>query len=269
MKKETKTMPVEKETPPAADSIDWSQEKVTGLEQTKAEDLGIPFLSICQKGSAEYDEQHKSYATKKIEGIEVGDVFNTLSRQILYVHGESKPLFFIPCAHQKLWQEWRKRNAGGGFIKSHDSSAILADCKRNEKKQDELPNGNIIMTTSYFYGFCQTGEYDWSRAIIAMTSTQLKKARAWLNAIVSHKLQGQVLPMFSHIYNLTTVPESNDEGNWFGWAFETGRMIARTDLMTVGTEQKQIVDESRVVAKQMTSQRLLGVGGEPADDTPY
>jgi hypothetical protein len=62
-----------------------------------------------------------------------------------------------------------------------------------------------------------------------MTSTQLKKARSWLNMATNIKLNGPngqyVPPLFSHKYLLTTVPESNTKGSWIGWHIELGPMV--------------------------------------------
>ena len=54
-----------------------------------------------------------------------------------------------------------------------------------------------------------------------MSSTQLKKARRWNTQMQALKERGKnglfILPMMAHIWKLTTVPESNDKGSWFGW----------------------------------------------------
>ena len=58
-----------------------------------------------------------------------------------------------------------------------------------------------------------------------MSGTQLKKSRAWNSVASTLKVKagdGRVFtpPIYSHKYKLTTVPESNDHGNWFGWNIE-------------------------------------------------
>lgn len=61
-------------------------------------------------------------------------------------------------------------------------------------------------------------------ALIVMKSTQLKKSRKWNSMMMSVKLQGRnglyTPPMYSQIYRLSTVPESNDKGKWYGWEVE-------------------------------------------------
>jgi hypothetical protein len=61
-------------------------------------------------------------------------------------------------------------------------------------------------------------------ALIVMKSTQLKKSRKWNSMMQSVKVEGKnglfTPPMFSQIYRLTIVSESNAKGNWHGWEIE-------------------------------------------------
>lgn len=247
------TAPVEDNDP-----FNWGgTDMPTGFEMTKPEDMGIPFLIILQKGSPEVDETHKDYAKKKIEGAKAGMIMNTLSREIVYRPG-GEPLLFVPCAFEKLYQEWKPRDEGGGFVTSHQSAAILRNTERNEKNQDILPNGNQIITTAYFYGFSFLGG-EWVRTIIAFTSTQLKKARTWLNMATSLKYQGRSVPLYSHIYKITTVVESNAKGSWYGWDVKVDRILRTSD--------QALITSAVEVASQMTQQRLLAAPSEEAGPT--
>jgi len=219
MAKETKTA-----TPAAASQAvqgyDWSQAGVTGFENVQQSDLGIPFLVILQKGNPQIDEAHPDYVTKKIEGAKVGDIINNVTNSVVWSRGSAAALQFIPCAFEKSFVEWTPREKGGGLVKMHINAGIIGECTRNEKGQDQLKNGNIVVTTAYFYGlFMHDGEY--TPAIIGLSSTQLKKSKLWLNMMNALKLQGPkglfTPPMFSHAYALTSVPESNEKGNWYGW----------------------------------------------------
>jgi hypothetical protein len=206
--------------PAAVTTYDWGAVQTTGFENVSKEDLGIPFLVVLQKGSPEVDRTHPDYATKAIKGAEAGDIVNTISRQILYKVGSENPLRFIACGFEKLFVEWKDRESGGGMVRAHRDPNIVNECNRNERGQDILRNGNIIVTTAYFYGLVIT-DTDRIPAIIGMSSTQLKKSRLWLNMMSAIKVQtskGLITPpMFSHIYSLTTVPEANEKGSWFGW----------------------------------------------------
>lgn len=239
---------------------DWSTESVSGFEAVRPEDLGLPFLIIVQKGSPEVDNTHKDYATKKIEGAEVGDIVNTLSREVVYSKG-SEALRVIPCSYERLFQEWSPREKGGGMVKSHKNQAILSEVAgKNDKGQDVLRNGNVLVTTAYFAVRVIPDEGDSYRAVIGLSSTQLKKGRQWLNMSSSLKLtngRGERFtpPMFSHEYHLTTGPESNAKGSWYGWKIELGPML----------KDPKLISDARETAKSaVSSERLLAA---PSDTT--
>ena len=63
-----------------------------------------------------------------------------------------------------------------------------------------------------------------SPALIVMKSTQLKKSRKWNSMMQSVKMKGSnglfTPPMFSQIYRMTIMSESNDKGKWHGWEIE-------------------------------------------------
>jgi hypothetical protein len=273
MAKTTKTEPTaEPQVNTQVEAMDWSSEAQTGFEGTRPEDLGIPFLSLMQKGSPEVDEEHEDHAIKTIDGVKAGMIINTLSRQIVYAKDENKPLEFVPVFHEKLYQEWKPRNQGGGFVQSHRSPVILTRTKRNEKNKDILPNGNEIITTSYIYGFALGISDDGKpvRCILALTSTQLKKARMWLNMMQTIKIGGKTPPMYSHSYNITTVQESNNDGNWYGWKFDINRTLTKADL--------PLIEECRHIAANCAQAASAQVGngsaaepaqlsgGEPGDE---
>jgi hypothetical protein len=270
--KQTKTAPtVEKPistATPQADTMDWGQEQASGFEGTRPEDLGIPFLSLLQKGSPEVDEDHPDHATKKIEGVKAGMIINTLTRQIVFAKDDSNPLLFVPVFHEKLYQEWKPRNQGGGFVQSHRSPVILTKTKRNEKNKDILPNGHEIITTSYFYGFAMgIGEEGKPlRCIIALTSTQLKKARMWLNMMQTIKINGKTPPMFSHSYAITSVSEQNAEGSWYGWKFEVDRTLTKADMPLIEAARSIAAECAASSNKMLAAPSTSEEAGSSEDD---
>lgn len=191
----------------------------TGFENVTARDLLIPRLTILQglspqvtKGQPEYDDDAK-----------VGDVYDVGL-------GDRFPdgIIFIPVYYQKQWLEWAPRASGKGLQGIHDSDAILQETEKDEKGKDVLDNGNYIVETAQLYGMNVTAEF--RRSFIPMASTQLKKARRLLTLATSEKLtraDGSQFtpPIFYRSYGLSTVPESNNEGNWMGWKVERGQAL--------------------------------------------
>lgn len=256
MAKETKKpgVPPAKTTAPA---IDWGVEQVTGMENVSTEDLGIPFLLILQKGSPEVDKSHKDYKSKKIDGAEVGDIINTVTRKVLH-KCEGDPVSFVPCTYQTSFVEWRPRDEGGGFVKYHPDASILMSCTKNEKGQDVHENGNLVVKTAYFFGYTFDENGEPEPCVVGMKSTGLKKARQWLNMISGLKVEsptrGRITPpMFSHRYSLSSVPETNESGSWFNWAIESGAPITEAKLVEFGRNSAKTMSLGGKPSHQITS----------------
>ena len=95
-------------------------------------------------------------------------------------------------------------------------------------------NGNYIENTANHYVMVIDEQGLPHPALIVMKSTQLKKSRKWNSMMMSVKLQGKnglyTPPMYSQIYKLTTVKESNDKGQWFGWEVERVSSVESDDV---------------------------------------
>lgn len=213
---------------------DWDNNvESTGLENLSQADLGIPILAILQKGSAEIDEDHEDHQSKKIEGAKVGDIINTTSRKILHTTG-GQPVKVVPYFYQLVYIEWRPKSAGGGIVATHTNPNILMSAVRDEKTgKDVLPNGNNIVTTAYYFVRVLNEDGTKDDALLTMTSTQLKKSRAWLNMMKGFTSKnGNILPMYHRPYFLSTIPESNAKGTWRGWKIEPGpQALSDVDLI--------------------------------------
>lgn len=239
------------------EEYDWFDDAGQGFENVGSGDLGLPFLGLIQKMSDEADETTGKY----IEGAKPGMIFDTVSREIL--GGSGEPVEVIPCVYKKMYVEWRPREGGGGLVAMHEDSSILKETTRDDKGQDVLEDGNLIVTTAYFFGLYKQDD-DWHRCVISMTSTQLKKARRWLSMMTSIKLDGKngkfTPPMFSHTYLLSSIPEENTKGSWWGWKIEKGELLSDPPLIGMVKENHQALSGG-------FSQNLLSEGN--GDNSPF
>jgi len=202
------------------DSLDNS-----GFETMSAADIAIPFILVLQALSPQIRGDNK------IEGANEGDFYNTVTN---FVYGDQIKL--IPCAFNKAWVEWSPREKGGGFIRQYSDISILDKCIKNDKNQDALKSGNIIVTTAYHYCILlHLGNIE--RVVVALTSTQLKKSRRWNSQMMALQIKtadGIITPpMFSHIYTATTIEERNDQGSWAGWDISNPVPIDDLNLYTL------------------------------------
>jgi hypothetical protein len=93
----------------------------------------------------------------------------------------------------------------------------------------------------------------WTKAIIKMKSTQLKKSRTW-NSIMSNqrRVDGDEVYQpkdFARSYVLKTIREKNDKGKWFGWVISEGDWIDELKISNV----EKIYEDAMLFEKQIHS----------------
>lgn len=189
----------------------------SGFENVTAKDLLIPRLTILQGLSPQVTPSKPEYDPD----ARVGQIYD-VGLQQSFPDG----IAIIPLFYAKAYLEWAPRKSGEGLKAIHDDPAILAQCrKEDDSSKMVLPNGNYISETAQFY--VMNISADFRRSFLPMSSTQLKKAKRLLTLATSEKVKrgdGSEFtpPLFYRSYNLTTVPESNNEGDWVGWKIERG-----------------------------------------------
>jgi hypothetical protein len=182
----------------------------SGFENVRPEDIAIPFIRVLQSNSPQ------CHGPEKIPGAMAGQFYNTVTHAVYKDH-----IDIIPCAFQKVFIEWTPREQGGGFIKEYLDSSILSGTKKNDKNVDVLPNGNVLIPTAKHWCLLLKEDGGFERAVLSLTSTQLKKSRNWLSQMLSLQIsfKGKKFtpPMYSHSYTVTATEESNDLGSWYGY----------------------------------------------------
>jgi hypothetical protein len=233
--------------------INFEEDAGTGFENLTTKDVSIPFISIVQQLSAALKRE------TKIAGAEEGHILNTVTQEV--VPGE-KGIVVIPCAYQKKWVEWKPRSSGGGFVKHHDTEAILAQCTQDDKMNEILPTGNQIVETAYFYVLLKTAEGNWTKAVLPMSKTQLKKAKKW-NTIMSNikfpraKGGAYTPPPFSHSYSLKTIREAKSGFSWFGWEIAMEGIVKDFLIYEVAKELHKEVEKGGIKVEPV---------GEPTEE---
>lgn len=188
-----------------------------GSESMGRDDLAIPRLSILQALSPQCKKREATY----IDGAEEGMIFDTVGHHLF--DGE-EGILVIPCSYRRTNIEWAPRDSGGGFINDHgNDDSVLNGCTKNEKGQLINRAGNLIVPTAEYFVMVYDPETNTATPyVLSMSSTQLKHSRRWNTLMNTLRLPnprgGTFNPaMFYCAYRLTTSPESNDSGSWFGW----------------------------------------------------
>jgi hypothetical protein len=239
---------VKQDNLPVAFADDMMADAGLGFENVSANDVAIPYLKILQALSPELR------GVTKVAGAEEGLIINTVTGQLM------KEGRVIPCAFKKSYVEWTPREAGGGLVKEHTDEKILEKTKKNERGQDVLPNGNLIVTTAYHYVMV-VSDGGFERALLAMSSTQLKKSRRWLGQMMSLQVKvGEksfTPPPFSHSYHLGTGMETKDTNSWYGWLINDPLMV----------NDKGIYEAAKKFGADVTA-GLVKVSEPPAEGAP-
>lgn len=176
-------------------------------EAMEAADLEIPRLAICQAMS----EVRKKSSPSYIEGIEEGNVYNTLTRQIY-----GNEVVVVPIHYQKDYVVWldRTKAADNAFRGSFSSLKEAQEAIRG-LPDDEAKIAEVV-ETPVFYVFVMT-ERGPEEAIITMPKSGWKTARRW-NSLV--RLAGG--PRYARGYKLSTVEVDGPKGTY--WAFNVQQL---------------------------------------------
>jgi len=228
--------------------INYEQFAGMGMEEIKATDLSIPFLRILAQLSPQVNKRDGAY----VQGAEAGDIYHTVSN-IAFKGDEGVRV--VPCYLSHRYVEWKPREKGGGYVGSyHGEDPITKTTRRDDRGNEVLPNGNMLVNTYQFFVLLLTEEGP-QRCIIAMSSSQVTTAKKWNTTINSQTMRGAngnlfTLPMFANIYTLTTSPQQNDKGSWFGWKIQREGLVADKDILAMGAEFSKAIRAGEVTVKE-------------------
>ena len=190
----------------------------SGAESMTNEDFMIPRISLLQDLSPQVKKREKTY----VDGAEAGSIFNNVTQKV--TDGETG-ITVLPIKYRRTHLEWKPNR--GGFVKDHGSdSSVLDSCVQDADSftfvNDE---GNEIVTTAeYFLFLIEDGKYE--PAVLSMSKSQLRKSRRWNSVMNQLKIQSDdgvnffSPALFYTAYNLTSAPQTNEKGTWFGWEIE-------------------------------------------------
>jgi len=241
---------------------DYGADAGGGLEGATSDSYAVPFLSVLQKGSPQVDEA----SGVAIEGARAGMIFESVTGRM---HDGKKGVLIVPCAYRRVYLRWGARGESGGGFKgelSVDQVAIMRDKGEVKELENKLyvpmPDGSInekksdrISDTRNHYCLVVNEDGTWTTALLSLTSTQIKKSKLLASMIASRKVRtasGIIQPAsWASLVRLTSVPESNDKGSWYGVRFEFDGDLLRpdSDLYKAGREFNHLVAAGKVEAK--------------------
>jgi hypothetical protein len=138
---------------------------------------------------------------------------------------------------------WGARDAGGGFkgeiapemlakmraenqIVESKGITMVAD-KNGEVDQDE--SDRVIDTRVHYMLLVDRKKKTAKRCVLSLSRTQVKKSKDLMSMFAEYRTEDngeEYQPAtFQHIIKMTTVPEKNDQGTWYGVNFELVDLI--------------------------------------------
>lgn len=193
-------------------AADYGEYATLGFEGHSQDDYSIPFIGVLQSNSPIVAEEDAEARPGMILNTVTGDLYKG-----------SEGVRFIPVVTQHNYVEWRPRDAGGGFVSVRDLDDPEVERGRAQTKVGKIlnPAGNELVETFSVYGLVVNPDGTSAQAVIAFTSTKIKKYRHWMTKArtIQIPVNGRRIPapLPAHVYRLKTVKEKNTKGEFYNW----------------------------------------------------
>lgn len=185
---------------------------------TKAADNLVPLLQVLQPLSPQVLKKNPGY----IAGAEAGD-FIAKSLDPPVISGKDG-FYFQPVGMYQEWVAWVPRERGGGFAGRYpyNGGTPPKGAKLKARKADggrrppAFAMGETdLVDTRYVPGFMWDDGTP-TPFVIPFTSTGHAVAKGWMSRQMNlQDDEGNILPAFAALYQLTTTGAKNNLGEWF------------------------------------------------------
>ena len=206
-------------------SVDFLNEFADeGFENLDSSDFVIPFLRILQKLSPQVDKDSDEH----VSGAQAGLFYNTVNQKIY-----GKTIEVIPLVFKKAWLEWGPNR--GGLMGRHEPHSIKINTSNftNWHPVGENSENSIVETMLFF--ILIIGHFQDGPIVFPLSKSGIKHGKNWNTNIMMTRLpSGQRAPYYSSVWEMETVLNKNDQGNWF----------------QVGGKKTAIVRERFITAKE-------------------
>lgn len=232
-----------------------------GFEGSSREDYAVPFLRILQSNSPQVVD-------KTVPDAQPGLIFNNVTQELF------KEVTFIPCSRDHNYVEYIPREAGGGFVGIRPADdPLVVDLIKRHGGFTKLPTaeGHELVQTFYIFGLNVREDGNVEQDVVSFSSTQIKKYKNWMTtaSTLMHKRANNTmmrLPLFAHKWTLTTVPEKNKKGSFWGWRITLGERLAPNDpLFQLARGFHEVVKSGAVKAAHDAGEQPTG----SEEDPPY
>jgi hypothetical protein len=234
-----------------------------GMEEATADSFSIPFLSVLQKGSPQVDDA----SGQAIKGAKAGMLYDNVSKTLF---DGNKGVDLVQAHYKRVWLRWGARDAGGGFkgeiapemlaqmradnqIVDVKGITLIAD-KNGEVDLDE--SDRVIDTRVHYMLIVDRKKRTSKRCVLSLSRTQVRKSKLLMSQFAEYRAEedGEEYnpATYQHIINVTTVPEKNDQGTWYGVDFKLVELIDDpNDALYLAAKQFKEAVKSGVASAKM------------------
>lgn len=229
--------------------MSFDPKKLAGLGMDQLdESTSMPLLKLLQPRCAEVDPDHRDHDKKGITGARTGDVVFSPEALVL-----SRPISIIPLSIKSLYAEWKPKGQGGGLVAHHGLNIVshpdYVKGRNPDKPYSESLGQNDLMMTMYICVLFEKSAGNWERAIIALTSTNLKHGRTMQSQIKKFRYDDpSVKPfMFSRKFTLESQKAASSEHSWYEFK------ITPSDILDFDKDSALLTQASEAFAEATAS----------------
>ena len=238
----------------------FAQYEGAGMQNITAEHLLIPRVTILQKLSPQLSRSKPEFIKTASEGqicnVGTGEVFDEM--------------LFVPVLFREDFIEWAPRDSGRGIVQIHQDKSILDECDVNDRGQHTHGENLVVNTGAFFGWYLPKGGKELNKCFVSMSGVQWKKARKLLTLASSIKLTRKngskyTPPLWYMGYTMATQPESNVQGEWYGWSVELGKSLPDV-TKALKLKLDEVVEDSISFESTITETQLSLTHEESAEE---
>ncbi len=191
---------------------DFGEFAGVGMENVDSTDISIPFLGIIQTDSPQLDKGHAKY----IKGCEKGDLFNTVTNEII---GDGRAVYYVACCKERQYVEWIPFKDGGGYCGTHEPNSKLVQSSlevAEDKLKPMTDDGHELAETFTVFGLLIDGPEATESVmplVVAFSSTKIPVYKKQMMTRIGTIKGGP--PMFGFRFKITSVDAVNKAGKKF------------------------------------------------------
>lgn len=229
-----------------------------GLDDFQQSDFLIPYVRIIQALSKELQKNHAKY----VKDGEQGDFINSATRKLY--KGE-QGFYVVPVSFGHRYMAWRPNNAGPAYDMGDDATKFNSIAPDEKGKRTDEEGNELVDSLQFFVILVDIATSEWEMAVLNFSGSQAKKARGWSTTINKRmeRRDGKLVrpAIFFYSYKVSTTPESNDQGSWYGFVIEEGPKVK--DL----ANGREIFTAAKTLRDQITAGEVKAAAENPNEES--